>query len=142
MVETKERQAFSRNQTIVGIVLIVSVFLLGLGYQQTMFQHRAVDSANCYRDWGRDVIDSLDARSSVNSKQKDAERARDNAVDDVLTAALDITTADPPLTEDEKRTRFVRALSAFARAKARLAEVDSQVDQTQRDNQYPELNCS
>jgi hypothetical protein len=137
----KKPQSFSRNQSLAALVVIVSLLLLGLGVQQTLFQKASEERATCYAKWGEEVTQTLDARSFAGTKLQNKERTRDDAVDDVLLVALGAFKDQPPLSDEERRRRFGEALTDFGIAKKELAAEYKSADMTKRENTYPALDC-
>lgn len=137
-----EPRSFSRPQIVASLVFIISLLVMGMGFQQMSFQNKASSQAACYQKWGRDVVESLQARSKSTTRLANAQRKRDNSVDNVLLVALSATQADPPLPDSKQREEFVKALTRFGQAKRNLVHVAARNEQIKRQNTYPQLNCN
>lgn len=135
--------------------LILSVLFIALGIQQIAYQRGEDKQGRCATAWSTDLVDAVENRVAASDKvavatrQRDrAERARDNAVDDVLLLVRALQRQDPPPAPEEQQRRFEVALQRFFEAREELTakqdvldDVQTQAEATKDKNPYPQYTC-
>lgn len=131
--------------TFGAVVLVFSALLVAIGVQQIRFQDQADayrrDAAArdaCYERWGREVIRTRNTRDVAAKKEAAAEKARDEALDNVLLIVIGLRSSPPTAVDRD----FDRTLARFAAAKATLQSVEDRADTTRKRNPYPRLRCT
>lgn len=137
-----------RRPNWVGVVILVaSAMVIGIGIQAYLNQRSgdAQDKADrrysdCLTGFAADLVKTIQDRSEANKKVATAERARDDAVDQVLDV-VDRGRQHPPRATEKD---FDRALQRAVEARRHLHRVQARADRVLAKNQYvlPQAVCS
>jgi alpha-N-acetylglucosamine transferase len=133
--------------TLIVCILICSLLLVGFGVQQGIYQHRQEQQHKrdrqrdlCVEAYNREVDRVRTVRIGATDRLGKAQKAKDAASDDVLLTTLDLLVHPPPK-PNAGRNDLTHALIVFSRKKAKLDKVDAATSKTERQNQFPDLNC-
>jgi hypothetical protein len=146
---TEEHQMSNRRRpNWLGVVILVaSALVIGIGVQAYLNQRAgdAQDSADrryadCLTGFAADLVTTIQDRAEANKKVATAERARDDAVDQVLDVVDRGRQVPPKATEKD----FDKALQQAVLARRHLDRVQAHADRVLAKNQYvlPQAVCS
>jgi hypothetical protein len=144
-----------RGRVVVTALVIAFLLLAGFGIQQGQFQKAQDSHDRCQERWGQQVVDTLQARSSVSRDVADAQAAKDTAQSQkdeasdrvfliVAAAQRHISSAEQKQARHDFRAAlrdFVIAKRTLDAAKIALDSARAKSINTQAANPYPRLHC-
>lgn len=151
---------------LVLIILLAAGVIIAIGLQQRAFQQQqtretqeasdraaaARRQAVCVERWGKEVIDTITARTAATGTVDEADKRvaaaatrRDAAIDAVLDAVIGLRSIPPEATTadlDAALRRFSTAKAALNAARETVKDAEGSAEQTRQQNPYPLLDCN
>lgn len=123
------------------VIIALALVIVAIGVQTYFWQRSEEKDDRCNQRWGQEMVAAIAARSEASSAYNDAQRARSDALDDLLLFAIRNPTP-PGQTRDPKTQKMLDvAVKEYTKAVQKVRGT-SKTNQNVRDaNPFPHLEC-